>query len=276
MGGEQLDRVAAHPELAAGEIHIGALVMQRDEIGDQLALGHMAAALQLEGHRRVGLDRADTVDAGHRGDDDDVVAFEQGARGGVAHPVDLLVDRGFLLDIGVCARNVGFRLVIVVVRDEIFDGVVREEASELAIKLGGERLVRGQDQGGPLGAFDDLRHGEGFARAGDAKQHLIALMLVDARDQLLDGGRLIALRLEFGGQIETDAAFRLLRPLRTVRREHRHGPRDDRVTGHGRQLHSADDGAGRADLERRSRRFGERLFGFARHGENMGDLLGFD
>jgi hypothetical protein len=46
------------------------------------------------------------------------------ARRRVAHAVDLLVDRGILLDIGVGARHIGFRLVVVVVGDEIFDRVV--------------------------------------------------------------------------------------------------------------------------------------------------------
>jgi hypothetical protein len=47
---------------------------------------------QVLGHRAVGLDRADAVDAGDRGDDDHVVAFQQRPGGRVAHPVDLLVD----------------------------------------------------------------------------------------------------------------------------------------------------------------------------------------
>ena len=99
-----------------------------------------------EGHRRIGLDRADAVDAGHRGDDDDVVALQQRARRGVAHAVDLLVDRAFLLDVGVGARHIGFRLVVVVIGDEIFDRVVGKEALELAIELRGERLVGREDQ----------------------------------------------------------------------------------------------------------------------------------
>src|ERR1700750_2150340 len=65
--------------------------------------------------RVVGPARADTVDARHRGDDDDVVAFQQRPRRRMAHAVDLLVDVGFLLDIGVRARNVGLRLVIIVI-----------------------------------------------------------------------------------------------------------------------------------------------------------------
>jgi hypothetical protein len=47
----------------------------------------------------------------------------------MAHAVELLVDVGFLLDIGVGARDVGLGLVIVVVRDEILDRVVGERSS---------------------------------------------------------------------------------------------------------------------------------------------------
>ncbi len=61
----QLDRVAAHAERAAHEIHVVAPVVQRHEIGHQLALLDPVAALQAEGHGGIGLDRADTVDAGH-------------------------------------------------------------------------------------------------------------------------------------------------------------------------------------------------------------------
>ncbi len=112
-----------------------------------------------------------------RGDDDDVVALQQRARGGVAHAVDLLVHRRFLLDVGVGARHVGFGLVVVVVGDEVLDRVVGEEALELAVELGRQRLVGRQDQRRALGALDHLRHGEGLARAGDAEQHLVALEL---------------------------------------------------------------------------------------------------
>ena len=57
------------------------------------------------------------------------------ARVAMAHPVDLLVDRAFLLDEGVGARHIGFRLVIIVIGHEIFHGVVREKVLELAVKL---------------------------------------------------------------------------------------------------------------------------------------------
>ena len=92
---EHLDGVAAHPEGTARERLVVALVLQRDEVCQQLALGDALADLELEGHGGVGLHVADAVDARHRRHHDDVVALQQRPGGGVAYPVDLLVDRAF-------------------------------------------------------------------------------------------------------------------------------------------------------------------------------------
>ena len=178
----------------------------------------LLARLQREGHRRVGLDGADAVNARDGGDDDDVVALEQRAGRRMAHPVDLLVDRRFLFDIGVGARDVGLGLVVIVVRNEIFDGIVGKEAPELAVELRRERLVGRQDEGGPLRLLDDLRHGERLARAGDAEQHLIALMRLKALDELPDRFGLIAFGLVFRDDPERAAAFGFVGAGRPVRR----------------------------------------------------------
>ena len=79
--------------------------------------------------------------------------------------------------IGVGQRHIGFRLVVIIVGDEILDGVVGKKAPKLAIKLGCQRLVRRENERWPLRLLDDMRHGEGLARAGDAEQHLVALDL---------------------------------------------------------------------------------------------------
>ena len=104
------------------------------------------------------------------------------------HAVDLLVDRGFLLDVGVGARDVRLGLVIVVVGDEL-DGVVREKPLDLAVELGREGLVGGQDQGRALGLRDHLGHGEGLARTGDAEEDLGAVArLMPATSSLIAVG----------------------------------------------------------------------------------------
>ena len=136
------------------------------------ALDPLARA-QVEHHLRVDLGRADAVDAGHRGDDDHVVALEQRPRRRVPHPVDLLVDRRGFLDVEVAARHIRFRLVVIVIGDEILDGVVREERLHLAIELRRQDLVRREDQRRLLDRCDDVRHREGLARAGDPEQDLV-------------------------------------------------------------------------------------------------------
>ena len=186
MGREQVDRVAAHPEAAALEGVVVALVLLLDEAAEQAGAVDLLPLVQAEGHLLVVLERTDAVDARDRGHDDDVVALHQRARRGVAHAVDLLVDRRILLDEGVGARHVGFGLVVIVVRDEVLDRVLREETLHLAVELRRQRLVGRHHQRRPALAGDDVGHGEGLARPGDAQQHLVALAAFDAGDELLD------------------------------------------------------------------------------------------
>ena len=82
-----------------------------------------------------------------------------------------LIDR-VLLDVEVARRDVGLGLVVVVVRDEVLDRVLREELAELGVELRRERLVRRHDQRRPAEARDDVGHRVGLARAGDAEQRL--------------------------------------------------------------------------------------------------------
>ena len=81
----------------------------------------------------------------------------------MAHPVDLFIHRGVLLDEGVGARDIGFRLVIIIITDEIFDGIIRKEAAELGVELCRQCFIRGHDEGGALRGLNDFRHGEGLA-----------------------------------------------------------------------------------------------------------------
>ena len=118
------------------------------------------------------------------------------------HPVDLVVDRGLLLDIGVRLRHIGLRLVVVVVRHEVLHRVLRKEAPELLVELRRQRLVVRQDQRRPLHRLDHLGHGEGLAAAGDAEQDLVPGLRPEALDQFPDRRRLIPLRLELGGELE--------------------------------------------------------------------------
>ena len=173
VAGPDLDAVAADAKLARLKLDVAPLVLDVDQLAEHLvAIDHLAQ-LQADHHGAVVFRRAQAVDAGDAGDDDDVAAAHQGAGGRQPQAVDLLVDRSVFLDVDVALRDVRLGLVIVVVADEIMDGVVGKELLELAIELGGQRLVVRHHQRGPLLLLDDVGHGEGLARAGHAHEHLV-------------------------------------------------------------------------------------------------------
>ena len=62
---------------------------------------------------------------------------KQRAGGAHAEFVELVVDGGFFVDVEIGGGDVGFGLVVVVVADEIFDGVFGEEGFELVVELRG-------------------------------------------------------------------------------------------------------------------------------------------
>jgi hypothetical protein len=114
----------------------------------------------------------------------------------VPEPVDLVVYRGVLLDVGVRPRDVGLWLVVVVVGDEELDAVVRQHVAELGGELGGERLVGLDDQGRPLELLDHPGDGGGLARAGDPFEGLEAQPVEHAARELGDRLGLVASGLE--------------------------------------------------------------------------------
>ena len=131
VGGIHLDDVAAHAERTTPELLVVALVLDLDQLAQDLVAVDPLALLERHDQAVVGVRRAQAIDARDAGDDDHVPAFEQRSRGRQAHAIDLLVDRGFLLDVGVAGGQVRLRLVVIVVADEVFDGVVGKEPAEL-------------------------------------------------------------------------------------------------------------------------------------------------
>ena len=80
----------------------------------------------------------------------------------------MIIDRSIFLNKRIRRRHIGFRLIVVVVGNEILYRVIREKRLELTVKLGSKGLVRGHHYGRALLLFDDVGHGEGFARASNA------------------------------------------------------------------------------------------------------------
>ena len=199
---DDLDGVAAHAELAAREVDVVALVLHVDEAAHELVARDVLADLKRGHGAQVLLGGTEPVDARHRRDDHHVAAAEQRVRGGVPKPLDLGVDRRVLLDEGVGLRHVGLWLVVVVVADEVFDGVVRHQLAELVGELRGEGLVVREHQGRPLNLLDQPGGGRRLSRSGGAEQHDVGLSGVDAVREFGDRGRLIAARHVFADDLE--------------------------------------------------------------------------
>ena len=111
--------------------------------------------------------------------------------GSVSQAFDLVVDRGVLLDVEVLRRDVGLGLEVVVVGDEVLDGVVGQKLAELVAELGGERLVVRDHERRALDCLDRERHRRGLARARHTEQRLETLAGVQSLSQLVTRLRLV-------------------------------------------------------------------------------------
>ena len=160
------------------------------------------ADLQRDHRTQVLFGGAETVDAGHGRDHDDVASDKQRVGRGVAESLDLGVDRRVLLDEGVGLRDVGLRLVVVVVAHEVLDRVVRHQLAELVGELGRERLVVREHQRRPLHLLDEPGRRRRLSGSGRAEEHDICLARVDPAREFCDRLRLIAARHVLADDLE--------------------------------------------------------------------------
>ena len=195
VGHEDVHRVALHAESAALQVDVVAHVEGIDQSAQQhVAVKFLSFRCMLMTLSDMAVGPAHAIDARHRRDHHHVFAAaeQQGRHGRESQAVNLFVDGQVFLDIGVGGGQVGLGLVVVVVRHVVLHGIVGEEPLHLLVELGGQRLVVAQDEGGALMLLDDVGHGEGLARAGDAQQHLRPVAPTDALGQLAYGLGLIA------------------------------------------------------------------------------------
>ena len=202
VGRMHLDHVAAHPELAAAEGDVVPFEEDRHQRLQEIVAPDLLADPGRDHHPLVVIGRAQAVDARHRGDHHGVFAGQQRAHGREAQAFDLVVDRRILLDVGVGPRDVGLRLIVVEVADEVLDRVVREEVLELRVELRRERLVVAHDQRRPADLLDDVRHCEGLPRARHAEQRLVHVPGADRLHQLGNRLGLVAFGGIVAGELE--------------------------------------------------------------------------
>jgi hypothetical protein len=199
VGRIDVHRIAAHAERAALEVHVVAVVLQIHQLAEQfIARLGLAHADGRDGFF-VFLRAPQSEDARNAGDDDHVPPVRQAGGGAEAQAVEVVVAGGVFFDVDVALRDVGLGLIIVVVTDEIFHGVVGKQFLELFIKLGREGFVMADDQRRPLQSLDDVGHCERLSAARDAQQDVVILVAGKVLHQPVDGSRLIA-----GGFHRTD------------------------------------------------------------------------
>ena len=194
-----VDDLAVHPEGTALEFRLGAGIEGiHKSVEDFLAAGSLACR-QLHARSVEILRVPDTVETRHARYHDNIPApGKERGRGTQTQFLYLLVDGEVFFDIGIGGRKIGFRLVIIVIRDEILHGILREERLEFAVKLCRQRLVVAQDERGPLQLGDDIRNGECLPGTGDAKQGIVPAVPVDGTDEFGDGLGLVAGRFIIG------------------------------------------------------------------------------
>ena len=121
----------------------------------------------------------------------------------MAQFVDVFIDRGIFFDVRIRTGHVGFGLIVIVIANKIFHGIVRKQADKLIVELCRQRFVGGQDQRWPMQACDHRSHGVRLTRPSDPEQGLMLDPILDAAHQLYDRLRLIACGLKFGDEFKS-------------------------------------------------------------------------
>ena len=186
------DHVPAHPEAAARQHGVVPDVLRVDQRAEHVVAVVLGAHLEDQHLLAPLLGRAEAVDAAHGRDHDDVAARQERARRTEPQPRDVVVLGGVLLDVEVGLRHVRLGLVVVVVGDEVLDGVLREELAELVAELRSERLVVRDHERRALELLHHPGHRRRLAGPGRAEERLPAVPRAERLGQLGDRPRLVA------------------------------------------------------------------------------------
>ena len=201
-GGLHLERVTTHTELGTTEGGVVALVLQVDEVAQDRIAAILPRLAHLE-HCRAVVDRStEAIDAGDRRHNDRVAPLKKRLGGRVSQLINLIIAAGVFLDVCVGAREVGLWLVVIEVRDKVFDGVLGEELLQLGIELRGERLVVRKDECWPLRLLDDVGDGEGLPRSRRSQEDLVMQTIPETFDEFRNRGWLVTGGDEVGAQGE--------------------------------------------------------------------------
>ena len=162
-----LQRISANTEFVTGKIQIVSFIANLRELAQNIIDGPLLSHTKGNDHAFIINRVAQAVKAADRGNHDHIPTLKQRRGGTMAQTVDLLIHRGIFLNIGISVGDIGFRLVVIIIGNKIFNRVIGEEFTELRAKLRCKGLVMSQHQCGAVGFGDDVRHGKGLATAGN-------------------------------------------------------------------------------------------------------------
>ena len=122
-----INHIATHAKRTACKVIVIAIVLDINQRVDKIIAlkGHLL--VHIGSQARVILRAADTVDARNTRNHNHIAARKKRCRRLMAQHLDLFVNGRVLLDIRVALRNIRFRLIVVVVRDEVDHGIIGEK-----------------------------------------------------------------------------------------------------------------------------------------------------
>ena len=103
----------------------------------------------------------------------------------------LLINRGVLFNERISLRHISLRLIVVVVRNEIFDRIMRQQLTQLIRQLCGKSLILNHHQGGTLHRLNEPRRRGRLTGTGGTHEHNIFFAILHPLSQLRDGFWLI-------------------------------------------------------------------------------------
>ena len=106
----------------------------------------------------------------------------------------ILIDLRLFLYVCVANRHIRFRLIVVIVRNEVVHCALRKEFAILRGELSGKRLIMCDNERRLAPFCDNVRHCKSFTASRDAKERLVALLLRKPFHECINSRRLVSRR----------------------------------------------------------------------------------
>ena len=133
IGRKNLQHITFHPEGTPVKIHLIPCVLNVDQLPDNLVSVFFHAGPQRNHHVKKLLGRTKTVNTGYRRHHNHISPLTESRSSGKTHLINLVIGGRILGNVGISGRNIGLRLIVIVIGYEIFHCVVRKEFFELSI-----------------------------------------------------------------------------------------------------------------------------------------------